>query len=119
MVKRIDSKKSRLKRRVRVRSRISGTAQRPRLAVFRSARHIYAQFINDETGETLASASSLDREFKGNGSNREGAREVGLLAAKAAEKAGIETVVFDRGGFLYHGRVRELAEGAREGGLRF
>lgn len=119
MVTKLDSKKSRLKRRARVRSKVYGTAERPRLAVFRSANHIYAQFINDDTGMTLASASSLDKGFEGSGANKEGAKKVGLAAAEAAKKAGITEVVFDRGGFVYHGRIAELAEGAREGGLKF
>lgn len=119
MVTKVDSKKSRLKRRTRVRSKILGTAACPRLAVFRSANHIYAQIINDESGVTLAAASSLDKGFDGNGGNKEGAKKVGLAVAEAAKKAGIEEVVFDRGGFVYHGRVQELAEGAREGGLKF
>lgn len=119
MVTKVDSKKSRIKRRTRVRGKIYGTAVRPRLAVFRSANHIYAQIINDDTGMTLAAASSLDKGFEGNGGNKEGAKKVGLAVAEAAKKAGIEEVVFDRGGFVYHGRVQELAEGAREGGLKF
>ena len=119
MVTKVDSKKNRIKRRSRVRAKIYGTALRPRLAVFRSDNHIYAQIINDDTGMTLAAASSLDKGFEGNGSNKEGAKKVGLAVAEAAKKAGIEEVVFDRGGFVYHGRVQELAEGAREGGLKF
>jgi len=98
---------------------VYGTAQRPRLAVFRSANHIYAQVINDDLGVTLAAASSMDKGFDGYGGNKEGARKVGLAIAEAAKKANIEEVVFDRGGFVYHGRVAELAEGAREGGLKF
>ena len=102
----------------RVRKKISGTAARPRLCVYRSLKHIYAQIIDDVQGVTLVSASSLDKEIEG-GSNKAAARQVGIsLAAKAKEK-GITEVVFDRGGYLYHGRVKELAEGAREGGLSF
>ena len=119
MVTKVDSKKSRLKRRARVRGKVYGTAQRPRLAVFRSANHIYAQVINDDLGVTLAAASSMDKGFDGYGGNKEGARKVGLAIAEAAKKANIEEVVFDRGGYIYHGRVAELAEGAREGGLKF
>ena len=119
MVTKVDSKKSRLKRRARVRGKVYGTAQRPRLAVFRSANHIYAQVINDDLGVTLAAASSMDQGFDGYGGNKEGARKVGEMIAEAAKAKGIENVVFDRGGYLYHGRVQELADGAREGGLKF
>ena len=119
MIKKFDSNKARLKRHRRVRAKISGTAQRPRLNVFRSTKHIYAQLIDDVNGVTLASASSMDKGFDGNGGNKEGAFKVGeMIAAKAAEK-GIKDVVFDRAGYLYHGRVAELAEGARKGGLNF
>ena len=111
--------KNRLKRRARVRGKISGTAQRPRLSVFRSAKHIYAQLIDDVAGVTLAAASSMDKDFEGNGGNKEAAKKVGLAVAEKAKAKGIEEVVFDRGGFIYHGRVKELAEGAREGGLKF
>lgn len=119
MVTRPDSKANRIKRRYRVRNKVSGTAEKPRLAVFRSANHIYAQLIDDVAGKTLAAASSLDKGFEGNGGNKEGAKKVGLAIAEAAKKANISEVVFDRGGFVYHGRVQELAEGAREGGLKF
>lgn len=119
MIKKPDSNKARLKRHKRVRGKISGTAALPRLCVFRSASHIYAQIIDDVAGVTLAAASSLDKDFTGNGSNKEGAKEVGAMVAKKAIAAGIKDVVFDRGGFIYHGRVKELAEGARESGLNF
>lgn len=119
MVKKLDSNKARLKRHMRVRSKISGTPETPRLNVFRSSKHIYAQIIDDVNGVTLASASSLDKDFKGNGGNKEGAMEVGKAVAKAAKKAGITEVVFDRGGYIFHGRVKELADGARDGGLKF
>ena len=119
MVTKVSSKENRLKRRARVRGKISGTAQRPRLAVFRSANHIYAQIIDDVAGRTLVAASSLDKDFDGYGGNKEAAKKVGLAIAKKAADKGIEEVVFDRGGFDYHGRVQELAEGAREGGLKF
>ena len=119
MVKKPDTNKARLKRHKRVRSKISGTAERPRLNVFRSNTNIYAQIIDDINGVTLASASSLDKEITGNGGNKEAAKEVGKLAAKRALDKGITEVVFDRGGYVYHGRVKELAEGAREGGLKF
>ena len=119
MVKRIDSNKQRLKRHARVRGKVFGTAERPRLAVYRSNANISAQIINDETGVTLVSASTLEASFEGIGSNKEAAKKIGnLIAARAIEK-GINAVVFDRGGYIYHGRVSELAEGAREGGLSF
>ncbi|MFU0832292.1 MAG: 50S ribosomal protein L18 [Oscillospiraceae bacterium] len=119
MVKKADTNKARLKRHRRVRGKISGTAECPRLNVFRSTKNIYAQVIDDVKGVTLAAASTLDKDFNGNGGNKEAAREVGKLIAKRAIAKGIEKVVFDRGGYLYHGRVKELAEGAREGGLKF
>ena len=116
-------KEARLKRKMRVRKRVSGTAERPRLSVFRSARHIYAQLIDDESSRTLASVSSLSQEFRSNGENRggnrRGAAAVGELIAKIAQDKGINRVVFDRNGFLYHGRVKTLAEAAREKGLEF
>ncbi len=119
MVKKPDSNKARLKRHVRVRAKIAGTAQRPRLNVFRSAKHIYAQLIDDATGTTLVSASTMDKGFEGFGGNKEAAKKIGAtLAARATEK-GISDVVFDRSGYIYHGRVQELAAGAREGGLKF
>ena len=117
MIKKPDTNAQRLKRHKRVRAKISGTAERPRLNVFRSEKNIYAQVIDDVSGVTLCSASSLKME--GNGGNKTAAREVGKAVAKAALAKGIENVVFDRGGYLYHGRVAELAEGAREGGLKF
>ena len=119
MVKKLDKAKARAKRHARVCNKISGTAECPRLNVFRSSKHIYAQIINDETGVTLCSASSMSKDFEGSGANKEGARKVGEMIASAAKAKGIENVVFDRGGFLYHGRVQELADGAREGGLKF
>ena len=119
MIKRPNTNAQRLKRHKRVRAKVFGTTERPRLNVFRSEKNIYAQVIDDVAGNTLVSASSLDKEIEGNGGNKEGARKVGLAIAEAAKKANIEEVVFDRGGFVYHGRVAELAEGAREGGLKF
>lgn len=110
---------ARLKRHKRVRSKISGTSGCPRLNVFRSASNIYAQLIDDVAGVTLASASSLDKEIEGYGGNKEAAKKVGQLIARCAAEKGISTVVFDRGGYIFHGRVKELAEGAREGGLKF
>ena len=119
MIKRPDTRGQRIKRHNRVRGKISGTAERPRLCVFRSENNIYAQIIDDVAGNTLVSASSLDKEIEGNGGNKTAARAVGKLVAERCKAKGIDTVVFDRGGYLYHGRVAELAEGAREGGLQF
>ncbi len=120
MIKKPGSNVARLRRHKRVRKLISGTAERPRLNVFRSLKHIYAQIIDDTKGITLVSASTLDKELKENyGGNKDAARAVGKLVAQRAIDAGIKSVVFDRGGYIYHGRVQELAEGAREGGLEF
>ena len=119
MVTKPDSNKARLKRHVRVRAKISGTAECPRLDVFRSNSNIYAQLIDDVKGVTLASASTIEKDFDGAKGNKEAARKVGQLIAKRALDKGIECCVFDRGGYIYHGRVLELAEGAREGGLKF
>ena len=119
MVKKSDTNKARLTRHKRVRGKVSGTAARPRLNVFRSTNNIYAQLIDDVNGVTLASASSVEKDFEGNGGNKEAARKVGALIAKRAADKGITEVVFDRGGYIFHGRVKELAEGAREGGLKF
>ncbi|MBQ9740714.1 MAG: 50S ribosomal protein L18 [Kiritimatiellae bacterium] len=119
MVKRIDSNKQRLKRHTRVRAKISGTAERPRLCVYRSNANISAQIIDDAQGVTLVSASTLEASFEGIGSNKEAAKKVGMAIAERAIAKGISEVVFDRGGYIYHGRVSELAAGAREGGLKF
>ncbi|HIT85536.1 MAG TPA: 50S ribosomal protein L18 [Candidatus Ornithomonoglobus intestinigallinarum] len=119
MIKKKSSNAARLKRHMRVRKNISGTAEKPRLNVFRSLNHIYAQVIDDTKGVTLVSASSLDKGFEGYGGNIEGAKAVGKAVAEKALAAGIKQVVFDRGGYVYHGRVAALAEGAREGGLEF
>ena len=119
MVKRPDTNAQRLKRHKRIRAKISGTPERPRLNVFRSKQNIYAQIIDDVSGVTLVSASSLEKDFEGFGGNAAAARKVGKTVAERAKAKGIDTVVFDRGGYLYHGRVKELAEGAREGGLEF
>lgn len=119
MVKKPDSNKARLKRHFRVRNKISGTPECPRLNVFRSAKHIYAQLIDDVNGVTLAAASTMDKGFEGIGGNKEAARKVGVAIAEKAKAKGILDVVFDRGGYVYHGRVQDLAEGAREGGLNF
>jgi large subunit ribosomal protein L18 len=110
------------RRKARIRGKVFGTSERPRMSVFRSASHIYAQIINDETGATLAAASTLSAELKGregHGGNADAARAVGALIAAKARAASISQVVFDRNGFLYHGRVKALAEGAREAGLDF
>ena len=119
MVSRKDSNQVRLKRHKKVRARISGTAARPRLCVYRSNANISAQIIDDVAGVTLVSASTLEKDFEGNGGNKEAAKKVGLAIAERAKAKGIEAVVFDRGGYIYHGRVAALAEGAREGGLDF
>ena len=110
----------RRKRHERLRLRVSGSADRPRLSVHRSGRHIYAQVIDDAAGKTLASASTLDKDLKDKaGATRDGAAAVGKTLAERAKKAGVSQVVFDRGGFLFHGRVKALADAAREGGLEF
>ena len=119
MIKRPDTKAQRLKRHKRVRGKISGTPEMPRLNVFRSEKHIYAQIIDDTKGMTLCAASSVEKDFEGLGSNKEAAKKVGKTVAERAKAIGINTVVFDRGGYVYHGRVAALAEGAREGGLEF
>ena len=113
----------RVLRQARVRKRVRGTDERPRLTVYRSLNHIYAQVISDETGRTLAAASSRSAEVRdtlgGKSGNKNAAKAVGELVARKAREAGVQSVVFDRNGFLFHGRVRELAEAAREGGLQF
>ena len=119
MIKRPNTNAQRLKRHKRVRGKIAGTPEMPRLNVFRSEANIYAQVIDDVNGVTLASASSLDKAIAGYGGHVAAATAVGKLVAERALAKGIETVVFDRGGYLYHGRVQALAEGAREGGLKF
>ena len=122
MIGKIDKNKIRKRKHVRVRKKISGTADCPRLCVYRSNSHIYAQIIDDEAGTTLVSASSLDKDIKGeisNGSNIEAATAVGKLVAERAAAKEIKDVVFDSGGYLYHGRVQALAEAAREAGLNF
>lgn len=122
MITQIDRKAIRMKKHKRVRKSVLGTAERPRLAVFRSLNHIYAQVINDELGVTLVAASSLDPDFKASelaGGNIEGAKKVGELVAKRALEKGVSKVVFDRGGNIYHGRIAAVAEAAREAGLEF
>ena len=119
MVKKFDRNAQRVKRHVRVRAKISGTPERPRLNVFRSNANIYAQIIDDINGVTLVSASTLEKGFEGAAGNAEAAKKVGLMVAERAKEKGITEVVFDRGGYIFHGRVAALAEGAREGGLAF
>jgi large subunit ribosomal protein L18 len=115
----LTTRDARERRHRRIRGKVAGTAERPRLAVFRSNKGIFAQLVDDDSGRTIAGASwlGLAKSFKGN--KIEQAAEVGKAVAAAAKKAGVETVVFDRGGYLYHGRVKALADGAREGGLKF
>ena len=112
---------TRLKRHIRIRKRVAGHEERPRLSVYRSLTHIYAQVINDEEGRTLAAASSLDKDLRvaKNGGKIEGAQAVGKLIAERAQAAGVTKVSFDRGGYLYHGRIKALADAAREAGLEF
>lgn len=119
MVSKPDSNKARIKRHMRIRNKISGTPERPRLNVFRSGKHIYAQIIDDINGVTLVSASTMDKDFDGYGGNKEAAKQIGKKIAEKAIAKEINEVVFDRSGYLYHGRIKELAEGAREGGLKF
>jgi len=122
MINKPNSNKVRLRKHARVRKKIKGTPERPRLNVFRSLNNIYAQIIDDTKGHTLVAASTLDEALRGklkNGGNKEAAREVGKLIAQKAIDKGIKKVVFDRGGYIYHGRVKELAEAAREAGLEF
>ena len=119
MVSKVNKNAMRLKRHIRVRGKISGTPECPRLNVFRSNANIYAQLIDDVNGITLVAANTLEKGFEGTTGNAEAAKKVGLALAERAKAKGIETVVFDRGGYVYHGRVAALAEGAREGGLQF
>lgn len=119
MFKKVDKKASRQRRHLRVRKKVFGTPERPRLSIYRSEKNIYAQVIDDINSVTLVSASSLEKDFEGKGGNKEGAKLVGSLVAKKAMDKGINEVVFDRGGYIYHGRVQQLAEAAREAGLKF
>ena len=119
MVRKVNKKAMRLHRHVRVRGKISGTPERPRLNVFRSNANIYAQIIDDVNGVTLVAANTLEKGFEGATGNAEAAKKVGVVLAERAKAKGIEEVVFDRGGYVYHGRVAALAEGAREAGLKF
>ncbi|MGB2991311.1 MAG: 50S ribosomal protein L18 [Paenisporosarcina sp.] len=118
MITKQDKNQVRKKRHARVRSKITGTAERPRLNVFRSNKHLYAQLIDDTTGVTLVSASTMEKDFDGTG-NLESAKVIGETIAKRASENNIKVVVFDRGGYLYHGRVKAIAEAARENGLEF
>ncbi|HAA85288.1 MAG TPA: 50S ribosomal protein L18 [Kosmotogaceae bacterium] len=122
MMKRTDRKKLRIKRRLRVRSKVRGTSERPRLSVFRSDRHIYAQLIDDTVGDTIVSSSTVESVIRSKITKtwgQEAAKEVGKLLAERALEKGLKRVVFDRGGFKFHGRVKALADGAREAGLEF
>ena len=119
MIKKVSSNDARKKRHARIRNKMAGTPEFPRLCVFRSNSEIYAQIIDDINGKTLVSASSLEKDFEAGESKKESAKKVGIAIAKKALEAGLKSVVFDRGGYQYHGRVKELAEGAREGGLEF
>ena len=119
MINRPNTKAQRLHRHKRVRGKVSGTPERPRLNVFRSETNIYAQIIDDTKGVTLVSASSLEKGFECDGTKTDAAKKVGQVVAERAKAAGISEVVFDRGSYVYHGRVAALAEGAREGGLQF
>jgi len=119
LIKKIDRKEQRERRHVRVRTKISGTAERPRLCVYRSNTNLYVQIIDDVAANTLVAASTLDKEIKEKHANKVAAKELGALIAKKALEKNIKTVVFDRGGYVYHGVVKELAEAAREAGLEF
>ncbi len=119
MINKDNRQEARVRRHLRIRKKVSGTAERPRLSVYRSEKNIYAQIIDDVAQKTLVSASTIDKDFNGLGSNKEAAKEVGKLVAQKAIEKGIKSVVFDRGGYIYHGRIQELAEGAREAGLEF
>jgi large subunit ribosomal protein L18 len=119
MIKPINKNANRIRRHKRVRGKISGTAERPRLNVFRSANHMYAQLIDDDKGVTICSASTTDKNFTESGGNVEAAKKIGMAIAEKGKKAGITEIVFDRSGYVYHGRVAALADGAREGGLKF
>lgn len=119
MFKKVDKKASREKRHLRVRKKVFGTVERPRLSVFKSEKNIYAQIIDDVNSVTLVAASSLDKDFAAKGGTKDGAKLVGEVIAKRAIEKGIDVVVFDRGGYIYHGRIQELAQAAREAGLKF
>ena len=119
MITKVNRKLERTRRHIRVRRKISGTAERPRLCVYRSNKNLFVQVIDDVNGVTLCQASTLDKEVKNKYANKEAAKEVGTLIAKRASEKNIKTVVYDRGGYIYHGVVKELADAAREAGLEF
>lgn len=122
MIKKVSKNKKRKTRHLRIRRKVTGTPERPRLSIYRSLNNMYAQIIDDQAGNTLVSVSTLDKDVKeklNNAGNKEAARFVGKLVGEKALEKGLNTVVFDRGGYIYHGRVKELAEGAREAGLQF
>jgi large subunit ribosomal protein L18 len=119
MIRKIEKKEIRKRIHVRIRRKVQGTTERPRLAVFRSVAHIYAQVIDDVEGKTLVSASSVDKTSKSGGGNVAAAKAIGKLVAERAKEKGVKSVVFDRGGYQYHGRVKALADAAREAGLEF
>ncbi len=119
MIQKLNKDARRRRIHTRIRAQVKGTEARPRLAVFRSTKHIYAQVIDDRAGRTLVAASSAEKNAPANGGNIAGAKEIGKLIAQRAQSAGLKAVVFDRGGFLYHGRIKALAEAAREAGLEF
>jgi large subunit ribosomal protein L18 len=120
MIKKQDKNETRQKRHMRIRRRIVGTTERPRLCIYRSNKHIYCQIVDDDKSHTLASASTLDTALKGTKTwDREAAKKVGQLIAERAKAAGVGAVIFDRGGYIYHGRVAAVADGARAGGLEF
>jgi len=119
VITKVNRNEARKRRHVRVRARVSGTPERPRLNVYRSNKHIYVQLIDDTTGRTLTSASTAEKGYEGNGGNVEAARKVGQLIAERSLAKGYKAVVFDRGGYLYHGRIQALADAAREAGLEF
>ena len=119
MIRKIEKKEIRKRIHMRIRRKLSGTSERPRLAVFRSVAHIYAQVIDDSKGATLVSASSVDKGARTNGGNVAAAKAIGKLVAEKAKEKGIKSVVFDRGGYQYHGRIKALADAAREAGLEF
>ncbi len=115
----LNKKEARARRKLRIRKKVHGTPERPRLTVFRSLKHIYVQLVDDLSGKTLISVSSAEKAFQGSGGNVEGAKKIGTVVGEKAKEKGIQKVVFDRGGYLYHGRVKALAEAARETGLQF
>lgn len=118
-MKKCSKNHKRLKRKVRIRKKLSGTSERPRMCIFRSSKHIYAQVIDDTSGKTIVSASTVEKDFAGSGDKKERANAVGKLVAARALEKGIKSIVFDRNGYIYHGRIKSLSDGAREAGLEF